>query len=190
MNNYQANFKNTVPRKYGNEYEFPLRCKHCSEVPKQGWSFMGSFIWCENEECNNRLYSDVATANQLGQWWDMVQTGRCSPATFPKQLWDDVELTDEQATKWSDAENASRAEKDLTFSDGKNIGDVNSEKIMQLNKKDDREPTAAICRHCNGTGKTRYSSRSITEIKARCFSCNGTGEIQNEGDNNGTYATR
>lgn len=87
-----ANFKNTVPRKYGNEYEFPARCKHCAEVPKQGWSFMGSFIWCENDECNNRLHSEVATTNQLGQWWDMVQAGKCSPSTFPKQLWDDVEL--------------------------------------------------------------------------------------------------
>lgn len=85
-----ANFQNTVRRKYGNEYEFPVRCRHCSEVPKQGWSFMGSFIWCENDECNNRLHSPDATANQLGQWWDMVQEGKCSPSTFPKELFDDV----------------------------------------------------------------------------------------------------
>ncbi len=85
-----ANFQNAVPRKYGNEYEFPVRCRHCSEVPKQGWSFMGSFIWCENDKCNNRLHSPDATADQLGQWWDMVQEGKCSPSTFPKELFDEV----------------------------------------------------------------------------------------------------
>jgi DnaJ-class molecular chaperone len=52
-------------------------------------------------------------------------------------------------------------------------------------QEDNPQTESVICRQCNGTGKTRFSPRSITEITARCSSCNGTGEIQTEGNKNG-----
>ena len=115
-----ANEKNTVNYRDGNQPEDLTPC--CGEQPRQGWSFMGSFIWCNR--CGYKMHSST-----LDQW--------------------------ELGEKWNEQ------------------------------KEDKPEAKTVICRQCDGTGKTRYSPRSITEIKARCSSCNGTGEIQSEGDGDG-----
>ena len=115
-----ANEKNTVPHRDGNQPEDLTAC--CGEQPRQGWSFMGSFIWCN--QCGDKMHSSTLDQWELGEKWN-----------------------DEHA--------------------------------------ETPEAKTVICRQCNGTGKTRFSPRSITEIKARCSSCDGTGEIQSEGEKNG-----
>lgn len=115
-----ANEKNTVPHRDGNQPEDLLHC--CGEQPRQGWSSMGSFIWCNH--CGNKISSQILDQYELGDMWNERQ-------------------------------------------------------------EDNPQTESVICRQCNGTGKTRYSPRSITEIKARCSSCDGTGEIQTEGDGDG-----
>jgi len=115
-----ANEKNTVPHRDGNQPEDLTPC--CGEQPRQGWSFMGSFIWCN--QCGDKIHSEILNQFELGDFWN-----------------------DRKATT--------------------------------------RQTKTVICRQCDGTGKTRFSPRSITEIKARCSSCDGTGEIQTEGDSDG-----
>jgi len=115
-----ANEKNTVPHRDGNQPEDLTPC--CGEQPRQGWSFMGSFIWCN--QCGDKIHSEILNQFELGDFWN-----------------------DRKAIK--------------------------------------TETKTVICRQCDGTGKTRFSPRSITEIKARCSSCDGTGEIQSEGEKNG-----
>mgnify|MGYP003626830107 FL=1 len=107
-----ANEKNTVNYRDGNQPEDLTAC--CGEQPRQGWSFMGSFIWCN--QCGEKMHSSTLNQWELGEKWN------------------------DEHTETPEAE-------------------------------------TVICRQCNGTGKTRFSPRSITEIKARCSSCNGTGEI-------------
>jgi len=115
-----ANENNTVPHRDGNQPEDLTPC--CGEQPRQGWSFMGSFIWCN--QCGDKIHSEILNQFELGDFWN-----------------------DRKATT--------------------------------------RQTKTVICRQCDGTGKTRFSPRSITEIKARCSSCDGTGEIQSEGEKNG-----
>tara|TARA_B110000263_G_C15173754_1_gene448177 strand:- start:89 stop:397 length:309 start_codon:yes stop_codon:yes gene_type:complete len=92
-----ANEKNTVNYCDGNSPEDLTPC--CGEQPRQGWSFMGSFIWCN--QCGEKMHSSTLDQWELGEKWNTEQRENPRP------------LTDEQARKWSDAENASRAAKDL-----------------------------------------------------------------------------
>ena len=101
-----ANEKNTVKHRDGNEPEC-LPC--CGEEPQQGWSPVGNFIWCEL--CRNKMYSDLYDQFELGEQWNEKQAETPQP------------LSEAQAKKWSDAENASRAAKDLNWLSGTTIGD-------------------------------------------------------------------
>ena len=99
-----ANEKNTVKYRDGNQPDGLLPC--CGIDPRQGWSFMGSFVWCNR--CGYKMHS--STLDQ----WNKEQRENPRP------------LTDEQARKWGDAEDASRAAKDLRFLSARHvIGDVN-----------------------------------------------------------------
>ena len=94
-----ANEKNTVAHRDGNHPEDLLAC--CGIDPRQGWSFMGSFIWCDR--CGYKMHSRTLDQWELGEKWNTEQRENPRP------------LTDEEFIKWDDAENASRAEKDLKY---------------------------------------------------------------------------
>jgi len=64
-----ANEKNTVPHREGKDAENLLPC--CGEKPRQGWSFMGNFIWCD--KCRNKLHSVIFDSFELGDQWNEQQ---------------------------------------------------------------------------------------------------------------------
>ena len=94
-----ANEKNTVPHRDGNQPDDLLAC--CGVEPRQGWSSMGQFVWCDR--CGYKMHSSTLDQWELGDQWNTEQRENPRP------------LTDEQAQKWCDAEDASRAEKDLKY---------------------------------------------------------------------------
>jgi len=61
-----ADEQNAVKYRNGNSPEILLMC--CDEQPRQGWSFMGSFIWCNH--CGNKIHSRILDQWELGDMWN------------------------------------------------------------------------------------------------------------------------
>ena len=61
-----ANEKNAVNYRDGNQPEDLTPC--CGEQPRQGWSFMGSFIWCN--QCGDKIHSSTLDQWELGEKWN------------------------------------------------------------------------------------------------------------------------
>ena len=68
-----ANEKNTVPHREGNAPTNLIPC--CDDAPRQGWSFMGSFIWCNH--CGDKIHSELLNAYELGEFWNERKKGNC-----------------------------------------------------------------------------------------------------------------